>query len=81
MTIAIRKSPDSRPGALDLVTFMTKPEGQAIVSKQGYVDLGLHSAGGDVDPRILAVLSRALGGSGDDNDVEVRAGSTAAANE
>ena len=54
-------SPGSRPGALELVNFMTKPEGQAVVSQQGYVDLGLRPMGGDADPRILAVLAKTLG--------------------
>ena len=54
-------SPGSRPGALDLVHFMTKSEGQAIVSQQGYVDLGLRSMSGDADPLILAILAKTLG--------------------
>jgi phosphate transport system substrate-binding protein len=54
-------SPASRPGALELVNFMTKPEGQAVVAQQGYVDLALRPMGGNADPRILAILARTLG--------------------
>jgi phosphate transport system substrate-binding protein len=46
---------------LEFVRHVTSDEGQAVVQRQGYVDLRLRPEQGSVDPQILAVLGEALG--------------------
>jgi phosphate transport system substrate-binding protein len=55
-------APDAKPEAIESVRFMTSEAGQQVVSEQGYVDLRLRPlVAADVDPRVLAALSEALG--------------------
>jgi len=51
--------PDLKSAVTEFVQFMTSDDGQAIVEKQGYVDLRLRQ--GDVNPAILAVLGEVSG--------------------
>jgi phosphate transport system substrate-binding protein len=54
-------APKAVDEALQLVKFTTSNDGQAVVAKQGFVDLRLTGSQGDVPPEILAALGAAIG--------------------
>ena len=54
-------APKAVEEAMKLVKFTTSNDGQAVVAKQGFVDLRLTGSQGDVPPEILAALGAAIG--------------------
>ncbi|MDB4271205.1 phosphate ABC transporter substrate-binding/OmpA family protein, partial [bacterium] len=54
-------NPKPSPAALSFVKYATSNQGQAVVQKQGYIDLIPDAGAEDIDPEILAALGEALG--------------------